>query len=58
MAAQDDPKAGATPVQPSTPMTRREAMLQLLRVGGVAASAAGVGVWLSRRSARPVPATE
>ena len=61
MAAQDDLKAGATPEQPHPPpastLTRREAMLQLLRVGGVAAGAAGVGVWLSRRSARPVPAT-
>ena len=38
-------------------MTRREAMLQLLRVGGVAAGAAGAGVWLSERSSRPVPGT-
>ena len=37
-------------------MTRREAMLQLLRVGGVAAGAAGAGVWLSEHSFRPVPA--
>ena len=36
-------------------LTRREAMLQLLRVGGVAAGAAGVGVWLSEHSFRPVP---
>ncbi|MGB6858032.1 MAG: hypothetical protein WBE03_14250, partial [Terracidiphilus sp.] len=35
-------------------MTRREAMLQLLRVGGVAAGVAGAGVWLSERSSRPV----
>ncbi len=35
-------------------LTRREAMLQLLRVGGVAAGAAGVGVWLSEHSARPM----
>ena len=41
-----DPKPG---------LTRREAMLQLLRVGGVAAGAAGVGVWLSEHSFRPVP---
>jgi uncharacterized protein (DUF362 family) len=40
---------------PLPAMTRREAMLQLLRVGGVAAGAAGAGVWLSERSARPVP---
>jgi uncharacterized protein (DUF362 family) len=37
-------------------MTRREAMLQLLRVGGVAAGAAGAAVWLSEHSFRPVPA--
>ena len=41
--------AGAAPG-----MTRREAMLQLLRVGGVAAAAAGAGIWLSERSQRPV----
>jgi uncharacterized protein (DUF362 family) len=37
-------------------LTRREAMLQLLRVGGIAAGAAGAGVWLSQRNVRPVPA--
>jgi uncharacterized protein (DUF362 family) len=37
-------------------MTRREAMLQLLRVGGVAAGAAGAAVWLSEHSFRPAPA--
>jgi uncharacterized protein (DUF362 family) len=36
-------------------MTRRDAMLQLLRVGGVAAGAAGAAFWLSGRSRRPVP---
>jgi len=35
--------------------TRREAMLQLLRVGGVAAGAAGAAIWLSERSQRPIP---
>ena len=34
-------------------LTRREAMLQLLRVGGVAAGAAGAAFWLSERSFRP-----
>ena len=34
-------------------LTRREAMLQLLRLGGVAAGTAGIGAWLSERSARP-----
>ena len=37
-------------------LTRREAMLQLLRLGGVAVGAAGAGVWLSEHSSRPVPA--
>jgi uncharacterized protein (DUF362 family) len=45
--------AGAATHTPG--MTRREAMLELLRVGGVAAGAAGLGVWLSERSSRPVP---
>lgn len=41
---------------PAAPgLTRREAMLQLLRVGGIAAGAGGAGVWLSKRSSRPVP---
>lgn len=39
----------------ATPVTRRDALLQLLRVGSVAAGAAGLGAWLSRRSTRPVP---
>lgn len=37
-------------------MSRREAMLQLLRLGGVAAGAAGAAFWLSERSSRPVTA--
>jgi len=37
-------------------LTRREAMLQLLRVGGAAAGAAGAAYWLSERSTRPQPA--
>jgi uncharacterized protein (DUF362 family) len=37
-------------------LTRREAMLQLLRLGGVATGTAGAGVWLSEHSFRPVPA--
>jgi uncharacterized protein (DUF362 family) len=34
-------------------LTRREAMLQLLRVGGIAAAAAGSAYWLSEHSSRP-----
>jgi uncharacterized protein (DUF362 family) len=37
-------------------LTRREAMLQLLRVGGVAATASGAAYLLSKRSFRPIPA--
>lgn len=37
-------------------ITRREAMLQLLRVGGIAVGAAGASFWLSERSHRPAPA--
>jgi uncharacterized protein (DUF362 family) len=37
-------------------LTRREALLQILRVGGVAAAAAGAGFWLYGRSKRPIAA--
>ena len=53
MAGETDSKAVE---QPPQGLTRREAMLQLLRVGGVAAGATAVGVWLSEHSFRPVPA--
>ncbi|MGO8757812.1 MAG: DUF362 domain-containing protein [Terracidiphilus sp.] len=49
----DNPEAGAA--KPASGMTRREAMLQLLRGCGVAAGAAGAAYWLSQRSARPIP---
>ena len=42
--------------QQAQSLTRREAMLQLLRVGGVAATAAGAAYLLSKRSFRPIPA--
>ncbi len=47
--------AGVSELNTSSQLTRREAMLQLLRVGGVAAAAAGAGFWLNERSRRPVP---
>ena len=47
--------ANISPGPPAEALTRREAMIQLLRVGGIAAGAAGVGFWLSERSTRPVP---
>jgi len=53
MAGETDSKAVE---QPPQGLTRREAMLQLLRVGGVAAGATVAGVWLSEHSFRPVPA--
>lgn len=53
MAGESDPTIRK---QDAPAMTRREAMLQLLRVGGVAAGAAGVAAWLSERSVHPVPA--
>ncbi len=37
-------------------MTRREALLQLLGLGGAAAGAASAAAWLSEHSFRPVPA--
>ena len=42
--------------QDRPPLTRREAMLQLLRAGGAAAAASGAAYWLSTRSTRPVAA--
>ena len=50
MSAESGTQANAKELR----VTRREAMLQLLRVGGVAAGAAGLGAWLSERSRRPV----
>jgi len=55
MAGETDHKPEAN-VEQAQGLTRREAMLQLLRLGGVAAGAAGAAVWLSEDSFRPVPA--
>jgi uncharacterized protein (DUF362 family) len=62
MAGETDQTPNQKPSQVSIPatdhapaITRREAMLQLLRVGGIAAGAAGAAFWLSERSNRPVP---
>ena len=55
-----DEKAGRTTSPNATPpaahMSRRDAMLALLRLGGATAGVAGAGVWLSEHSFRPVPA--
>jgi uncharacterized protein (DUF362 family) len=37
-------------------LTRREAMIQLLRVGAISAGAGGAAFWLTERSSRPAPA--
>jgi uncharacterized protein (DUF362 family) len=49
-----DSKSNAVAPAPQA-LTRREAMLQLLRAGGVAAAAGSAGYWLSTRNARPAP---
>jgi len=38
-----------------TTLSRRDAIIKLLRLGGAAAGTGGLGLWLSERSARPVP---
>lgn len=49
---------GANQSGSETPqLTRREALLQLLRVGGIAAGAAGAGIWLNGRGHRPMAAS-
>lgn len=53
VATDSNPKE---PTSTAQILTRREAMLQMLRAGGIAAAAAGGGYWLSTRSARPMPA--
>ncbi|MGA3017296.1 MAG: DUF362 domain-containing protein [Bryobacteraceae bacterium] len=40
----------------ATPLKRREAMIRLLRLGGVTTAAAGLGVWLNGRDQRPAAA--
>ncbi len=38
----------------NTTLSRRDALIQLLRLGGAAAGTAGLGLWLNGRSERPV----
>jgi uncharacterized protein (DUF362 family) len=52
MAERTDPNSQEPAIQG---LTRREALLQLLRVGGAAAGVAGAAVWLSEHSSRPTP---
>ena len=54
MAGETGPTINPKPPE-EPPMTRREAMLQLLRLGGATAGVAGAAVWLSEHSVRPVP---
>jgi uncharacterized protein (DUF362 family) len=44
-----------TTLNPDSGLTRREAMLQMLKLGGAGASVAALGVWLAERSEKPVP---
>ena len=53
MAGETEPNPDAKQAD-AQGLTRREALLQLLRVGGVAAGTAAAGVWLSKHSFRPV----
>jgi uncharacterized protein (DUF362 family) len=53
MAGETEPNPEAQQADTQS-LTRREALVQLLRVGGVAAGAAAAGVWLSEHSFRPV----
>src|SRR5450756_2093058 len=41
------------PLSEGTILNRREALIKLLRVGGIAAGTAGLGYWLSEHSERP-----
>ena len=43
------------PPADNTTLSRRDALLRLLRLGGAAAGTAGLGFWLNARSVRPVP---
>jgi uncharacterized protein (DUF362 family) len=43
------------PPADNTTLSRRDALLRLLRLGGAAAGTAGLGLWLNARSVRPVP---
>lgn len=46
----------AAQAQQFSGLSRREAMIQLLRLGGAGVLVSGAGVWLSQHSARPMPA--
>lgn len=55
MNEQANSESNLNPAPPHA-LTRREAMLQILRTGSIAAAAGGAAWWLSQRSMRPVPA--
>ena len=44
---------GADTPSGNSTLSRRDALLKLLRLGGAAAGTAGLGIWLSERSRRP-----
>jgi len=43
------------PLTEGSILNRREALIKLLRLGGVAAGTAGLGFWLNEHSQRPGP---
>ncbi len=45
----------AVQAEDTSPISRREAMIQLLRLGSMSAAACGAGFWLSEHSFRPIP---
>ena len=50
---QKQSQEGNIPSDNNSMLSRREALIKLLRLGGVAAGTAGLGFWLSERSQRP-----
>jgi uncharacterized protein (DUF362 family) len=53
--AEEPAQVRSQPPSDAPVLTRREAMVQLLRVGGIAAGGSGLGLWLNARSERPIP---
>jgi uncharacterized protein (DUF362 family) len=57
MAGENERVLHESEPSPAAPiMSRREAMLQLLRVGGITAGSAAAAWWLTERGTRPIPA--
>jgi uncharacterized protein (DUF362 family) len=56
MSGDSDRKLNAEEARLPAGMSRREALLEILRLGGVAAGVGGAAFWLSERNTKPVPA--